>query len=53
MKVAFYQGVVQIGITTSSPYGVTVSKLSPGKYTFTAEATDNLGTTTMWRRSSS
>ncbi|MEP7154377.1 MAG: Ig-like domain-containing protein [Betaproteobacteria bacterium] len=46
MKVVFYQGAAQIGVTTSSPYGVTVNKLSPGKYTFTAEATDNQGAMT-------
>ena len=44
--VAFYNGTSLIGQISAPPYAMTLTKLQPGNYSFTAVATDNLGTTT-------
>ncbi len=43
--VRFYQGTNYIGNDITSPYELTWSNVLPGGYLFTAEATDNFGTT--------
>ncbi|KIA92742.1 hypothetical protein OC25_15210 [Pedobacter kyungheensis] len=42
-KVEFYQGAALIGQSTSAPYAVVWNNVSPGMYTLTAKAFDNLG----------
>lgn len=45
-KVDFYQDSMLIGTATSSPYGVSLSNLAAGNYSFTAVAADNHNLTT-------
>ena len=42
-KVEFYQGTVLLGQSTTAPYALVWNNVSPGMYTLTAKATDNLG----------
>ncbi|QNR82919.1 DNRLRE domain-containing protein [Pedobacter riviphilus] len=42
-KVEFYQGTVLLGQSTTTPYNIVWNNVSPGTYTLTAKATDNLG----------
>jgi hypothetical protein len=42
-KVEFYQGTVLLGQSATAPYAVVWNNVSPGMYTLTAKATDNLG----------
>ncbi len=44
-SVAFYNGASLVAQISAPPYAMTLTKLQPGNYTFTAVATDNLGTT--------
>ncbi|MEM9340649.1 MAG: glycosyl hydrolase family 8, partial [Bacteroidota bacterium] len=46
-KVEFYQDGVKLGEETSAPYTFTLTGLSPGPYSFTAAATDDLGARTV------
>ncbi|RQO66650.1 hypothetical protein DBR40_22515 [Pedobacter sp. KBW01] len=43
VKVEFYQGSVLLGQSTTAPYAVVWNNVSPGMYTLTTKATDNLG----------
>ncbi len=45
-QVNFYAGSVRIGTATASPYSYTWANVSPGQYTLTANAVDDLGATT-------
>ena len=45
-KVEFYAGSTLLGIDTTAPYSFTWPNVTPGPYTLTAKATDNLGVTT-------
>src|SRR6266404_1723637 len=42
-NVQFFQGSVSLGNLTNSPYSVALHNLTAGNYTFSAVATDNLG----------
>jgi hypothetical protein len=42
-KVDFYQGASLLGTSTTAPYSFTWTNVTPGSYTLTARATDNLG----------
>ncbi|MDP3514719.1 MAG: Ig-like domain-containing protein [Sulfuritalea sp.] len=42
-KVEFYSGTTPIGTTTTAPYTLSWNAVSPGNYSLTAIATDNLG----------
>ena len=42
-KVGFYMNGALLSEDTSSPYNATTTPSSPGKYTFSAKVTDNLG----------
>ncbi len=44
-NVTFYAGAVKLGETASSPYSFTWSSVPRGRYTLTAQATDNAGLT--------
>jgi hypothetical protein len=44
-QVAFYNGQTLLGTDTSSPYTFSWTNVTPGSYTLTAIATDNLGAT--------
>jgi len=43
-QVEFFQGTTSLGVDATSPYSVAVNNLAAGSYTFSAVATDNLGT---------
>jgi hypothetical protein len=43
VKVEFYQGSTLLGQSTAAPYSMVWNNVSPGMYTLTAKATDNLG----------
>jgi Bacterial Ig domain/Domain of unknown function DUF11 len=45
-KVEFFQNSLKIGEDTTAPYSFTWSGVSPGSYTLTAVATDNVGSAT-------
>lgn len=45
-RVEFFLGNSQIGIDTSVPYNLAQTGLTPGSYTYTARAMDNLGAMT-------
>ncbi len=45
-KVEFFNGTTKLGEDTTAPYGFTWSGVTPGTYTLTARATDDLGGTT-------
>ncbi|MES2296810.1 MAG: Ig-like domain-containing protein [Pseudomonadota bacterium] len=45
-KVDFYSGTTLLGTSAQAPYAYTVSNAGAGSYSFTAIATDNLGTAT-------
>ena len=42
-KVEFFQGSTKLGEDVSAPYSFTWTSVSPGTYSLTAKATDNLG----------
>jgi hypothetical protein len=44
-QVEFFSGTSSLGVVTAPPYSLLVTNLPAGSYTFTAKATDNLGTT--------
>jgi hypothetical protein len=46
LRVDFYQGATILGSSTVPPYSVTWSNVPTGKYSLTAKATDERGTTT-------
>jgi len=45
-QVEFFQGAVLVATDTTAPFTFTLTNVAAGSYTFTARATDNLGTTT-------
>lgn len=45
-KVEFYQGAIQLGAATTSPYTFTWTNVGPGNYSFAARALDNTGAPT-------
>ncbi len=45
-KVEFYQGAIQLGAATTSPYTFTWNNVGPGSYSFAARALDNTGAPT-------
>ncbi|PYK96206.1 MAG: hypothetical protein DME19_20485 [Verrucomicrobia bacterium] len=45
VRVEFFQGVVKLGESANSPYGILWNDVSDGQYTLTAVATDNDGAT--------
>ena len=42
----FYQGAINIGTVTTSPYSYTWTSVASGSYALTVKATDNLGLAT-------